>query len=527
MKIFLTIIVCLQLLQQKEGASLSEETEWTEEPLIYDTVDLQAEEELTPQYSNELKDTVDLPPGPTEDTKNEWKELSDEDILNAATTDTTKIDIPVFKNEGEELKKETISDDVSLDAVLEQALPAGHDKKINEVNTANAENNQLRDEISFADIRDEKDQGADVQEEPKVTITEIYNTKTSKPLNDVLAQSGANCKQYFSDVSTEQYSYNIRVGGSGGNDYTINKNGENQGRIVQSLTFWLERYGHHISMETKLSDGTKVSCGSEKSSSRKTFIFKPDEKITGLTIYTDKKDCSGYISGIYFSTNKHRYFNFRGGGNSNYYYHPQPLGSGILVGFRARCGRMMDAITFLFMQNVERSTLTHVQYPHINSLSILEKPFHINEMKCDNKGRKVEQEFTLSGSRSVNEIHQWSPSSTRLETRLTNTRVESSIASITLPTGNSLTSNLVMSSPYYHDRELNINSTQNYAFNIKVPPGKEVIATATAYQGVIETPYTGRLTVTLITGRTFNYHVTGVYRSKTTSNVVVSTKDVI
>ncbi|XP_011409296.1 PREDICTED: natterin-like protein [Amphimedon queenslandica] len=187
----------------------------------------------------------------------------------------------------------------------------------------------------------------------------------------------------------------------------------------------------------------------------------------------------------------------------------------------------MDAVTFLFMQKVESSTLTHVQYPHINNLSILEKPFHINEMKCDNKGRKVEQEFTLSGSRSVSEIHQWSLSSTRLETRLTNIRVESSITSITLPTGNSLTSNLVMSSPYYHDRELNINSTQNYAFNIKVPPGKEVIATATAYQGVIETPYTGRLTVKLITGRTFNYHVTGVYRSKTTSNVVVSTKDII
>ena len=525
MKIFLVIVVCLQLLQQEEAASLNEENKWTEEPLIYDTVDLTAEERLTPQYSNELKDTVDLPPEPTEDTKNEWKELSDDDILNAAMADATKIDAPVLKNEGEELKKEKISDDVSLGAVLEQTLPAVHDDdKIDKVNTANAETSQLGDEVSFADIRDEKDQWTDIQEEPKVTITQIYNRKTSKPMN-VLMQSEANCMQYFSDISTEQYGYNVRVGGSGGDDYTFNKNGENQGRIVQSLTFWLNINGH-LAMETKLSDGTKFSCGSIKSTPSKSFIFKPDEKIIGLRIYTDEKDCSGFTSGIYFSTNKHRHFNLQGG-KSNYYYSLQPLGSGILVGFRARCGSIMDAVTFLFMQNVKSSTLTHVHYTNINSLSIVEKPFHICEMKCNNKGRKVEQDFTLSGSRSVNEIHQWSLGTTGLEAQLTNTHVKSSIASITMPTGTSLTSNLAMSSPYYHGRELNISSTQNYAFNIKVPPGKEVIATATAYQGVIETPYTGRLTVKLITGRTFNYQVTGVYRSKTTSNVVVSTKDII
>ena len=526
MKIFLVIVVCLQLLQQEEAASLNEENKWTEEPLIYDTVDLTAEERLTPQYSNELKDTVDLPPEPTEDTKNEWKELSDDDMLNAAMADTKEIDAPVLKNEGEELKKEKISDDASLGAVLEQTLPAVHDDdKINKVNTANAETSQLGDEVSFADIRDEKDQWTDIQEEPKVTITQIYNTKTSKPLNVLTQNSEANCTHHLSDISTEQYSSNVRVGGSGGETLSINENGENEGRIVQSLTFWFNINGH-LTMETKLSDGTKFSCGTVSSKSpSKSFNFKPDERITSLTIYSDNDECSGYISGVYFSTNKNRYFDFQG--NSKYHYRLQSLGSGILVGFKTRCGSIMDAITFLFLQKVESSTLTHVHYPNINSLSIIEKPIEINQTNCSNKGSQTEQEFTLSGSRSVNEMHQWSLGTTSLETKLSNTKVKARIISVSMLTGTSLISNLATRKLQYHGRELNFNSTQNYAFNIKVPPGKEVIATATAYQGVIETPYTGRLTVKLITGRTFNYQVTGVYRSKTTSNVVVSTKDII
>ena len=332
------------------------------------------------------------------------------------------------------------------------------------------------------------------------------------------------CAHHLSDVNTKQYSSDVMVGGGGGVYKGINVNGEIHGRLVRSIQFWLHA-NRLLRMGVELTDGSTHSCGSLAGVPSETFYFAPDERITYLTIYTEKDDCQGRVGGVYFSTNKGRYFNYRGK-ESPHRYHTQSVGSGILVGFKARCGADVDALALLFLQKVESSTLTHVQYPNINSLSILEKPFHINEMKCDNKGRKVEQEFTLSGSRSVNEIHQWSLSSTRLETQLTSTRVKSSIASVTLPTGNSLTSNLVMSNPYYHDREFNISSTQNYAFNIKVPPGKEVIATATAYQGIIETPYTGRLTVKLITGRKFNYHVTGVYRSKTTSNVVVSTKDI-
>ena len=335
----------------------------------------------------------------------------------------------------------------------------------------------------------------------------------------------ARCAHHLSDVNTKQYSSDVMVGGGGGGYKSINVNGENQGRLVRSIQFWLH-VNRYLRMGIELTDGSTHSCGSLAGVPSETFYFGPDERITYLNIYTEKDDCDGQVGGVYFSTNKGRHFSYRGN-NSPHSYQTYSVGSGILVGFKARCGHNVDSLAFLFLQKVESSALTHVHYTNINSLSILEKPFHINGMKCNNKGRKVEEDFTLSGSRSIHDTHQWSLGTTSLEAQLSNTRVKSSIASITMPTGTSLTSNLAMSSPYYHGREINISSTQNYAFNVKVPPGKEVIATATAYQGVIETPYTGRLTVKLITGRTFNYQVTGVYRSKTTSNVVVSTKDII
>ena len=412
--------------------------------------------------------------------------------------------------------------DYNMPAENSDATDHFHNPKLHKKSHKNMEDKGQNNKDEFrAKSTEQWEDGLDATSNNNQWNTDKENVK-KRPMK---VSMQARCTHHLSDVNTKQYSSDVMVGGGGGGFRSINVNGEKQGRLVRSIQFWLH-VNRYLRMGIELTDGSTHSCGSLAGVPSETFYFRPDERITYLNIYTEKDNCDGQVGGVSFSTNKGRHFSYRGN-NSPHRYQTRSVGSGILVGFKARCGANVDALAFLFLQKVESSTLTHVHYTNINSLSILEKPFHINGMKCNNKGRKVEQEFTLSGSRSVNEIHQWSLGTTSLEAQLSNTRVKSSIASITMPTGTSLTSNLAMSSPYYHGRELNISSTQNYAFNIKVPPGKEVIATATAYQGVIETPYTGRLTVKLITGRTFNYQVTGVYRSKTTSNVVVSTKDII
>ena len=481
MKLLLVIILYLQLLHQQEAAPFDDIEENESPPYDYNVLSKELERGATIEKQNNVYN-----PKFTEDSfENEAKQSQ------------------VYSNTHTALEKST------------------YDTEGKDNNRIGKGKSELEDELPLDDTRDEENQWPNKRD---FKLTKSYK-RMSKGSNAIMQASQTKCKLHLSNINTKQYSMDFMIGGNSGHPVTINANGENHGRIVRKLKFWLSN-NQYLTMETELSDGTNHNCGAWKSRASETFYFRPDERITYLNIYTENNDCTSYVTGISFSTNKGRYLRLTGG-RAKYYYQTRRFGSEILVGFKARCGVHVNAIAFLFLQKVESSALTHVHYPNINSLSILEKPFHINGMKCNNKGRKVEEDFTLSGSRSIHDTHQWSLGTTSLEAQLSNTKVKARIVSVSMPTGTSLTSSLAMSSPYYHGRELNISSTQNYAFNIKVPPGKEVIATATAYQGVIETPYTGRLTVKLITGRTFNYQVTGVYRSKTTSNVVVSTKDII
>ena len=446
MKLFLVVILCLQLLQQEDAA-----------------------------------------PSDGIEREEKWKDMQEEALENAepgaeagmATNDWNNPDL----NEKNELGM--AQEDFSLDSDIDQSLhETGDDIGINNEET-----------------------------------TESYDAQKSK--QEKVSASQTKCVRHLSDVNTKQYSSDVMIGGVGASLRNINQNGESQGHLVRSLKFWRHN-GVLGRLETELSDGTKHSCGYRKEVASETFHFAPDEKITSLTLHTENSNCNGAITGVSFWTNKHRNFRFRGH-KSKHYYYPR-VGSGILVGFKGRCGALVDALMFLFLQKVESSTLSNVHYPNINSLSVIERPVHINGMRFNNKGSKTEQEFTFSGTRPVHETHQWSFGSTGLETKL-NTHVEASTVSVNMPTGTSLISSPVTSNPYTHGREMSFNNRQSYNFNIKVPPGKQVIATATAYQGIIKTPYTGTLTVKLTTGRKFSYSVTGVYRSRTTSNVVVTTKD--
>ena len=532
MKILLTITICLQLLQGEDAAKFDEKRENNEqekkwkkspdEPLLYDDV---VKTESTAEHNNELKDIVILPPEPIDDTKSEWKELSDQPLETVAEVGIEK-----------ELQ-DTISDELKLDATLEQSQITGQPK----INTQNKEMIQDGAKIKSDDTNKGTEKspledklnimGSNQWENKQDDQIEMTDSKNSEQENVLTQASQITCIQHLSDIDTKQYSSNVMIGKSGITS-SINENGENQGCVVRSLKFCQSK-GYLAGLETELSNGTMHTVGL-RGCTTETFYIRPDERITHLTIYTDKKDCNGAVTGVYFSTNKHRYFSTQGG-KKNYYYQPQTLGSGILVGFKAqyfqrkgwwfRVYWQVNALTFLFLQEVESSTLSNVHYPNINSLSVIERPVHINRMRCNNKGSKTEQEFTFPGTRPVYETHQWLFGSTGLETQLTNTHVEASIVSITKSTGTSLTSNLVFSNPYIHGRKLNFYSNQKYNLNIKVPPGKEVMATATTYQGTIKTPYTGTLTVTLVTGWELNYTVNGIYMSRTTSNVV-TTKDI-
>ena len=186
----------------------------------------------------------------------------------------------------------------------------------------------------------------------KVKITELYNTKTSKQEKVSMEVSRVSCAIHIKNINTKQYSSDFMVGGNGGTTVNINVNGEVHGRVVRSLKFW-QNDGFLSRLETELSDGSKFSCGQAKQKAfpSETFHLMPDEKFQYLRIYSENMNCEGVATGVSFGTNKGRYFEFLGE-KSKYYYRPQRMGSGILVGFKTHCGHLIDALMFLFLQKV-------------------------------------------------------------------------------------------------------------------------------------------------------------------------------
>ena len=365
MKILLTITICLQLLQGEDAAKFDEkrknneqEKKWKKspgEPLLYDDA---VKTESTTERNNELKDIVILPPEPIDDTKSEWKELSDQPLETVAEVGIEK-----------ELQ-DTISDELKLDATLEQSQITGQPK----INTQNKEMIQDGAKIKSDDTNKATEKspledklnimGSNQWDNKQDNQIEMTDSKKSKQENVLTQASQITCIHYLSDVDTKQYSSDIMIGKSG-TASSINENGENQGCVVRSLKFW-QCSGYLTRLETELSNGIKQIVGISSCTTSETFYLRPDERITYLTIYTDRKDCNGAVTGVYFSTNKHRYFSTQGG-KKNYYYRLHTLGSGILVGFKVQYSqkfswgliyRELTALTFLFLQEVESSTLS-------------------------------------------------------------------------------------------------------------------------------------------------------------------------
>ena len=67
-------------------------------------------------------------------------------------------------------------------------------------------------------------------------------------------------------------------------------------------------------------------------------------------------------------------------------------------------------------------------------------------------------------------------------------------------------------------------TTENsFSFPIEAPAGKHVQATATLYEGNINTPYTAKMLYHLDSGKQFFYSVSGTYEGVSASEAVVKT----
>ena len=76
-----------------------------------------------------------------------------------------------------------------------------------------------------------------------------------------------------------------------------------------------------------------------------------------------------------------------------------------------------------------------------------------------------------------------------------------------------------------YERSTTKTSEQAFEFPVNVPPGKRVLATATMYEGVIDTKYSATIYYTLDSGASFNFEVDGTYKGVQASQAVVSVEE--
>ena len=396
--------------------------------------------------------------------------------------------------------------------------------------------NQLEDEE--IDTNEQYQENAKIPDMDKEMWQEQVNDDNSLPIRHekhekdnetqnerVFSAAGIDCLRLKGRDKTNYFTTKYIVGGTGGNFRTINFNGERIGEVVRSFKVWVDnRYGAIRCVQVEITNGRSYTYGDKKGYESEKFYFQPGELLKSLEIWGNGK-CgkAARVAGLRFRTNKGRKFEVHSSGRRNGPYRP-PIGSGILIGFQLRSGSALDALGFLILRRVEKAILSNIRYPSLHTLALRTKPIRIDTVTYNNKRSSIASHYTLSGSKAITEKESWSITksletevSAEFEVRGSALFIEKSAKfGVRVKTGISGT----------RSRETTTTTTRSYNFQIDVPPRKTVEATATIYEGVINTPYTGTMKYFLETGRTFQYNVRGTYKGVAVSQIIVTKTEI-
>lgn len=322
------------------------------------------------------------------------------------------------------------------------------------------------------------------------------------------------------NINTAYFTSQTAVGGSGGGEFYYGvKKGQispSSGAVVRLLKAWYDSNTMR-GIQIELTNGGKHSFGRQEGTQSQPFYFADGETIQSLKIWASDHD-TGRCGGFELITNEGRKFDVdaRRTGDP---YQPE-IGSGILVGLFGRAGADIDCLGFALLRRVESAVLVNVDYPDISTLQVKTKPRQIQTITYDNSDGTVEQTFTFSGSESVEETETWSVTA-GIETSVS-TEVQ---AGIPIIAEGSVTASLSVSVSGTYERSTKKTTVQSFNFPVTVPPGKRMLASATLYEGNIDTEYTGKMVFTLDSGKSFNYEVNGIYSGVSASQAVVKTDE--
>ena len=326
-------------------------------------------------------------------------------------------------------------------------------------------------------------------------------------------------EQIFS-VDEAYYTSNIALGGSGGSGFYYGldpQQGPKSGVVVRSLKAYCDKNTMRC-LEVELTDGSKQKFGSATGTPTDTFYIAEGEKVTSLQLWAGKYK-NGRSGGFELTTDQNRTFSVHPPNRTGQPYQPE-VGSGILVGVFGMSDADIDCLGFGLLRRVESAQLIDMQYPDISTLLVTTTPKTIKTIMYDNSEGTTAQTVTLAGSETVETSESWSVTAGMEVGVVHQTEVKAGIPIIQVNTNISVSVTMSISGTY--GRTNTQTTEQSFSFPINVPAGEQTQATATLYDGNIDTNYTAKMVYNLDSGKSFNYHVTGAYSGVSVSQFVVT-----
>uniref|UniRef100_A0A671S4I8 Jacalin-type lectin domain-containing protein n=1 Tax=Sinocyclocheilus anshuiensis TaxID=1608454 RepID=A0A671S4I8_9TELE len=239
----------------------------------------------------------------------------------------------------------------------------------------------------------------------------------------------------------------FEIGGGGGSSFSFT--GEDNGASLEKIGVWVG--GSQVkAVKVWLSDGRSDTFG-KPAGPYQEYAFKPGERFTSLSLWGN--GAGTRLGAIKFKTK-----------------YPIDVGSGYCLGVEGRSGADIDCMGFMFLNAVQSTVLTNVNYTTINQLTPRVSVEEIKSVTYTN-GSSAEQPQKIETSTTVTKKSSWSMSN-------------SFAAKFYMEVKAGIPEVLELSTGFNERKE-------TLSYTINVPPKKKVDVDITIGRVTFDLPYTG------------------------------------
>ncbi|XP_056318649.1 aerolysin-like protein [Danio aesculapii] len=302
-----------------------------------------------------------------------------------------------------------------------------------------------------------------------------------------------------------------QCGNGGGSPFKFT--GDNNGASLERIWVWVG--GWQIkAVRAWLTDGRDETFGIPYGSHQE-YVFSPGECFTSLSLWGN--GAGTRLGAIKFKTNKGgKFFAYMTSWGLKTEY-PMDVGSGFCLGIMGRSGSDIDLMGFVFLNAVQSTVLTNVNYPTINQLIPKVAMEEIKSITYENK-TSATQHQKIESSKKVIKKSSWSMTSSFSSTF--SMEVKAGIPEVVeVSTGFSYT--VGVESTYGLEETDERNETLTTA--VVVPPQKKVDVDITIGRASFDLPYTGTVKITCKNGSVLQYETKGQYKGVTYTDIKVNT----